>query len=35
MIVSFWGYAGKAVFNGSIETPNIRGPSKGSLRLVY
>ncbi|KAH3843464.1 zeta-sarcoglycan-like [Dreissena polymorpha] len=26
-------YSGKAVFNGSIETPNIRGPSKGSLRL--
>ncbi|XP_060565081.1 zeta-sarcoglycan-like [Ruditapes philippinarum] len=26
-------YSGKAVFNGSIETPNIRGPHKGSLRL--
>ncbi|XP_052791396.1 zeta-sarcoglycan-like [Mya arenaria] len=26
-------YSGKAVFNGSIETPNIRGPNKGSLRL--
>lgn len=26
-------YIGKAVFSGSIETPNIRGPEKGSLRL--
>ncbi|XP_045206535.1 gamma-sarcoglycan-like isoform X2 [Mercenaria mercenaria] len=26
-------YSGKAVFNGSIETPSIRGPHVGSLRL--
>lgn len=26
-------YSGRAVLNGSIETPNIRGPVKGSLRL--
>lgn len=26
-------YNGRAILNGSIETPNIRGPHKGSLRL--